>query len=277
MPKFIDLTGKVFERLTVIERVKSSKKGVYWKCSCSCGNEIVVRGDTLVQGKTISCGCYKKEKSSEFNTIDLTGQKFGRLTVIEKIGSDKYGVKWKCKCSCGNYTEVYGTLLRKHKSSSCGCYKKEINSKICHDTFTTHGETNTSLYKVWQGMKKRCFNPKEKAYKNYGGRGVTVCSEWKENFLTFKKWAEENGYKKDLTIERINNNGNYEPSNCTWIPLPQQANNRRSSHFITFKGEKRTITEWSKIVRLNRRTISYRINNLHWSIEKALTTPARKV
>jgi hypothetical protein len=276
MPKFIDLTGKVFGKLTVIERIKNNKKGIYWKCLCSCGKETVTRGDRLVKGRVISCGCYKKEVASKTKTVDLIGQKFGRLTVIERTGSDKNGVKWRCKCSCGNYIEVHGTGLRKHKSSSCGCYKKEVNSKFCHDTFTKHGETNTPLYGVWQSLKQRCLNPKNKAYKNYGSRKITVFPEWKNDFLSFKKWAEQNGYQSGLTIERIDNNGNYEPSNCTWIPLKEQATNRRSSHFVTFKGETHTITEWSEIIGINRRTLSGRINTLHWSIEKALTTPPSK-
>ncbi len=156
--------------------------------------------------------------------IDLTGQRFGRLTVVERHGKGTDGhALWLCVCECGETTIAASNDLTLGKKKSCGCLRKQINSTI----HKTHGKKNTKLYYVWQRMKQRCHYPKSKDFSFYGGRGITVCEEWKNNFQAFYDWAMSNGYFDGLTLDRIDVNGNYEPSNCRWVTMKVQCNNRR--------------------------------------------------
>ncbi|MCR6112727.1 hypothetical protein HXA35_20565 [Bacillus sp. A301a_S52] len=155
------------------------------------------------------------------------GQNYSHLTVIKEIDPVQYG-KYKtrmvlCVCECGKEREVRLEYLRSGHTKSCGCILKELSNRIRK----THGLTGTRLYRIWSGMKARCYNKNRKSYKTYGALGVSVCEEWKD-FEPFYKWAMNNGYKSNLTIERIDPYGNYEPSNCTWIPFEEQAKNKRS-------------------------------------------------
>ena len=170
-----------------------------------------------------------------FKVKDLTGQKFGRLTVIEQHGyteKNKYGTRyavWYCKCDCGNYCEMASdTLTRKRNNHSCGCLAKEHLEDISKGNIT-HNMTGTRLYGCYKGMMNRCYREKDIHYNAYGKRGITVCNEWKNNPKAFIDWALSHGYSDDLTIERIDVNGNYEPSNCTWIPMSEQYKNKQSN------------------------------------------------
>lgn len=203
---------------------------------------------------------------------DLTGKKFSRWTVLECAGHDKYGQSlWRCKCDCGNEALVTGYDLRGARSKSCGCLQREAASK----SQKTHGESKTKLHSHWTAMKQRCLNKNSSCYYKYGGRGISVCDEWLD-YNNFMLWAISNGYKDGLTIDRINYNGNYEPSNCRWVDAKSQANNKRSNHWITYNGKTQTMMQWAEELGINYYVIRSRLNSYHWSVEKTFTTPVRK-
>ena len=153
---------------------------------------------------------------------DLTGQCFGRLTVLEFVPTEDKRTYWRCRCDCGNICIVWGANLKKGATKSCGCnYKK-------------HGLTYRRIYTIWASMKQRCLNPNNTHYKIYGGRGIGVCDEWKNDVAAFEKWALINGYDDNLTLDRIDVNGNYEPSNCRWISLREQQRNRQDNILVKY-------------------------------------------
>lgn len=173
---------------------------------------------------------------------------------------------WLCKCDCGKEKAVPAWNLVSGQTASCGCKKKDIVNKTI-----THGQSYTRLYTIWVGMKQRCYYRKHKHYSEYGGRGITVCNEWKNNFQAFHDWSIANGYSDDLTIDRIDVNGIYSPENCQWVTQKEQNNNTRNNHFLEYNGEIHTISEWSKITGIPRTTICNRIK-YGWSIEKILAS-----
>ena len=154
--------------------------------------------------------------------IDISGNRYGKLLVVCRAQkTDSAGsAHWICRCDCGNMTVVARPNLIRGKTSSCGCSRALTTYR--------HGGWHTRLYRTWANMKARCLNPNKPNYKNYGGRGIAVCAEWANDFVRFRDWALAAGYRDDLTIERIDVNGNYEPSNCAWIPLTEQARNKRT-------------------------------------------------
>lgn len=160
---------------------------------------------------------------------DITGQRFGKLIAVKRIGKDKRNnAIWLCRCDCGNECERIVSQLRKRNNHSCGCSAKE-HLKDMAEKNVTHGMSKTRLYNCYKGMMSRCYREKDIHYNAYGGRGIKICDEWKNNSKAFIDWALANGYQDDLTIERINVNGNYEPSNCTWIPMKEQYKNKQSN------------------------------------------------
>lgn len=208
----------------------------------------------------------KMNKNSEEYMI---GRKFGRLTVIESGGEHyfpggKHSDTWICKCDCGIIKTIFGYHLRSGRSKSCGCSKKE-------GTRRTHGKSHTKIYNIWHGMRERCNNKKHKNYKHYGGRGIKVCDEWNNSLDKFCEWAMANGYQEGLTIDRIDVNGNYEPSNCRWATMKEQNRNRRNNRYLTYNGKRKTMAEWSEITGLKDSTIQYRLDKIGWPVEKALT------
>ena len=177
------------------------------------------------------------------NLIDLSGQRFGMLTVIERASNDKSGsATWQCKCDCGNKTVVTSGNLRSGKQKSCGCLRHRPTWN------RTHGESrNSRLYKIWTGMKTRCNNPNCKAYANYGGRGIALCDPWNESYATFRDWAVLSGYSDKLSIDRIDNSKGYSPDNCRWATARAQSNNRRSNRHITVNGAQMTTADAARL------------------------------
>lgn len=190
--------------------------------------------------------------------IDLTGQRFERLVVIERSGIGNSGsVVWRCLCDCGKETHVLGTSLRMGNTRSCGCLIAESTSARAR----THGLSKTRLYKIWDGMRGRCTNPNRREYKDYGGRGITVCTEWDKEFMAFHDWSMENGYSDNLTLDRIENDGPYSPENCRWATRKTQSDNTRLTVHITVNGETRNIEEWAATIGVARSTMSRHVKN----------------
>lgn len=215
--------------------------------------------------------------------IDLTEKRFGKLTVIKRINSDKWGkALWLCKCECGNTTIKNSYYLKYKQKCSCGCINKEKTG--VNNPCYRHGLSNTKEYKrlssILGSMKCRCYNKNNKQYNNYGGRGIKICDEWLakkgKGLLNFYNWAISTGYNLGLTIDRINNDGNYQPDNCRWVTNKEQSNNKRNNHLITYHGETHTMMEWSKILNVNYNTLRGRINNYKWDVNKAFETPFKK-
>lgn len=198
---------------------------------------------------------------------DISGQKFGRLTALYKLHNcmDKRNARWLCVCDRGNLTEVTLNNLQRHHTQSCGCYRKytSIESNI------THGKRNTRLYNTWAHMKQRCYNKNNKRYNDYGGRSIKVCDEWKDDFQAFYDWAMNNGYKDNLTIDRIDVNGSYSPDNCRWITNDEQQRNKRNTKYVTYKGVTKSLTDWCESLGLNYDNVKQRLYH-GWTIEKSL-------
>lgn len=194
---------------------------------------------------------------------DLTGRKFGRLLVKRDVGRTNNGrVTWGCLCECGTLKVVQVDSLLAGKTTSCGCFRRELSSKLR----TTHGMSDSRLYHIYAKMRHRCFNPKDQNYDRYGGRGITICDEWRDNPKSFLDWALANGYKDSLTIDRINNDGNYEPNNCRWADMKEQSSNTRRN--LIYKGE--TAADASRRLGGHENLVNKRIM-LGWSLKEAFT------
>lgn len=198
--------------------------------------------------------------------IDLTGQKFGRLTVIRRGENIDNYPGWVCQCDCGNITHVRGKFLRSGRTQSCGC----LHNELLTIRNTKHDGCGTRLYDTWMNMKSRCHNPNNDRYRFYGGRGIKVCDDWKNDFKVFHDWAISNGYDDSLTIERIDVNGDYCPTNCTWITIEQQQKNKRNTIYVTFNEESITLSKLSELVGINYNTLYYKIITLGLSVDDAI-------
>lgn len=186
--------------------------------------------------------------------VDLTGKKFGRLTVIGLDDKPGHKTYWICQCECGNMKSVRSDSLKQGAIKSCGCLKKEqdrTNLTANH----SHKMSGTRIYEIWQGIKGRCYNKHDARYDRYGGRGITVCDEWRDDFEAFYNWSLDNGYSEDLTIDRIDNDKNYCPQNCKWASAKEQSNNRSTNINITIGNSTRTLTQWCEIFELDPKTI----------------------
>ena len=194
---------------------------------------------------------------------DLTGRRFGYWTVIARAKNNTHGsAQWQCQCDCGKVRVIGAEYLKNGRSQSCGCHKNDYNRR--------HGGKGTKLYEVWRFMRYRCESPNNQAYPMYGARGIQVCEDW-HDFAAFRVWAMDNGYREGLSIDRIDVNGNYEPSNCRWTDARTQMNNRRNTPHYEYGGKRMTISEWSKETGIPRNTLLNRIKR-GWSFERAISS-----
>lgn len=274
-PKWI---GQKFGTLTVLEcipHVTSAgvKNGFYWRMKCDCGNIVERVPNQTVLANWPSCGCQRGIKLSKFMDESWIGKKFGRLTVEKAFRTrDKNGralIKWTLRCDCGNKVTIAPSKAVNGVQQSCGCLAHEMIGERSRK----HGESHTRLFYLWVNMRYRCYDPKNKRYANYGGRGIKVCDEWNNDYATFAKWARENGYRDDLTIDRIDVNGDYTPENCRWATWEEQANNKTNNHLLTIDGETKTMTQWAKQYGIGMSTIWARVKN-GWEPEMAVKTPS---
>lgn len=235
---FIDLTGNEYENFTVIKQGagRYTKGGQYkatWICQCVCGKQFDVDGEKIRKGTVYSCGCMRYKNRDRFYE-DLTGKVFGRLTVVRRLKPEEIDTRqynWLCRCECGNEVKASANKLKTGHTRSCGCLKEEFS---IGDATRTHGKRQTRLYGVYAGIKQRCYDQNRENYKYYGARGIKMCDEWlgEDGFQHFYDWAMQSGYDesktaKEQSIDRIDVNGDYEPSNCRWADSYTQVHNRR--------------------------------------------------
>lgn len=253
-----DLINRRFGCLLVIQCLGVINHRRRYECYCDCGNTITnVSRDNLICGNTTSCGCSRQK-------LTLEGKKFGRLLVLNRIkkqGAKKYSL-YECLCDCGNKIITRSDTIQ--KGISCGCFQKE--------QVTSHGKSNSQVYKTWRSMKYRCYNENNPAYVHYGHRGIKVCDRWLESFENF--YADMGDPpSENHSIDRIDNNGDYIPENCRWATWEEQENNKSTNVFLTYKDETKTMAEWCKKLNMPMSTLHNRLKR--WSIEKALSTAIR--
>lgn len=205
-------------------------------------------------------GLNKKGVAS--NRINIEGYYFGRLKVLFYYDTHRKAAMWLCECACGNFKVIEGKSLRAGKTKSCGCILEERKYYLC----------GTRIHNIYKNMKTRCYLKTKGDYKYYGGRGISVCDEWKESFIAFAEWAIASGYEDGLTLDREDNSGNYSPDNCRWVTRQRQSNNMSSNHVITFNGKSLSIADWAREIGIKPDTIFNRIRD-DWSEEDALTIP----
>lgn len=290
-----DLVGKRFGHLTVTSlNEKRAKNGMLrWNCVCDCGNTVVAQGSNLKSGKAWHCGCQKSKHSNNF--IDLTGQRFGMLEVIAEGDKVEYSTEWICKCDCGRIVKKLSCVLRRGKVTDCGCIKEAKKAKREAEKeerekagrareqerlrkqrerqrllenkppIDKHGMSKTRLYREWRSMMARC-KPQYHCHNVYYDKGITVCDEWMV-FSVFKDWALANGYNDTLTLDRIDGNGNYEPSNCRWADWKVQQNNKCNNVNITIDGVTKTMKQWSEVYNIPYGTVKGR-KKAGWDVSR---------
>lgn len=198
---------------------------------------------------------------------NMAGLKFGTLVVLERADG-VHEARWLCRCECGLERIYVGGKLRRG-DAKCKCARgKDRNGDA---------SAEPDIHRVWKNMRDRCSRPASKSYPRYGGRGIKVCREWTLSFSSFCKWAKDNGWQKGLQIDRVNNDGNYEPLNCRFVERSVNLRNKSSSRIITYLGETRALVEWAEVLGIPSKVLSNRINKQNWTIERAFSTPQQSV
>lgn len=238
-PREKNIAGQRFGKLVAVRRdfSKTNKAHTYWLFDCDCGDTVAVRKNSVMTGAQTTCGCSRDE-------ADISGQRFNKWVAIErdisKQGKDPY---WFFRCDCGSIESVRKYTVVNNISKACGCMRAENGRNL----LTTHGMWGHELYEMWHGMKKRCHDERDRAYKLYGARGIKVCDRWRYNFDLFV--ADMGERPQGMSIDRIDNNKGYEPSNCRWATIKQQANNRRDNISVVIDG-----VSYSTIAEAHRQT-----------------------
>lgn len=208
--------------------------------------------------------------SPRIPTAQMIGRKYNRLTVLRLDTTDRKAPDrfFVCQCDCGNITSVRYSHLIRHEIKSCGCLSRENHAK-------KHGKSHTRLYGIWSKMRARCLDDRDASYAYYGQRGIQICDEWRDDFMSFYTWAMQNGYEEHLTLDRINVNGNYTPDNCRWVTYAVQARNRTDTVYYTYQGETMVLTDWAHKIGMNEETLRQRVVDYGMSLEDAINTPLK--
>jgi hypothetical protein len=245
-----DGIGKKFNKLLVLDKCKNYKV----LCLCECGSKKEISWYSVKTGSSKTCGC----ENSIVRIKHKKGDRFGRLIIIERLPKSRV----IAKCDCGNHKEFQLCSLITGKTKSCGCLNIELTKK--------HGLCDHPLYSVWEGMIQRCYNKNALKYENYGGGGVKVCDEWRNDFKIFYDWCINNGWRDGLDIDKdIKGNGLlYSPDTCTIVTHKQNTRNKGNNHYITYNGIKACISEWAEILGINEGALRARIKR-KWDIERA--------
>lgn len=264
MSKVIDMCGSIYGRLTVLDRDGSDREGkAVWKCSCSCGNVVSVRGKHLRSGAVRSCGCLSAEINSENRKLRIDGMKFNRLTAIREVPERQRGlVRWEFQCDCGNTLVAPAARVKSGNTKSCGCLQPETAVMLA----TSHGLARTPTYNSWAGMLYRCNNPSAPNYKHYGGRGISVHLEW----LSFENFLCDMGLRPEgTTLGRIDNDLSYNPSNCRWETIDDQSLNKRSTIYVVFEDEVMPVTTACELSGVDRSSVAHMVSHRKRSYQEA--------
>ena len=219
-------------------------------------------------------------KAIDLNT--LIGKKINKLTILSAIRKKKNNDKRNnlyvtVQCECGNIKEIKYASIKAQTTISCGCvHLQTLRNNGYIQKHGQSGNNQTKLYRIWKGLKSRCYTKTNPNYKYYGGRGIKVCDEWLSDYMNFYNWSITNDYQNDLSLDRIDNDGNYEPNNCRWTTAKEQANNKRNNRYITIDDETKTLTQWCEQYDINYTTVRTRLDDFHWNIIDALTKPVHK-
>lgn len=265
MTRALNIAGRTFGKLTVLQKAEKRGRHTMWLCRCECGAQSIAQTSNLTRRHTTSCGC---SKGRVWNLPNLTGKRFGRLVVLNLTRVHRSGSltrAWRCQCDCGKTCICSATNLTQATVVSCGCYNREI--------ITRHGLSGTKIHRAWVSMRSRCSDPKVPGYKDYGGRGIKVCERWS----SFELFMQDMGIPEPgMQIDRIDNDGNYDPGNCRWADVKQQSENRRSTRVFAHEGQSLTIPAWARKVGISKNVLYKRLMEFDWPIEKALTTPTAR-